>query len=434
MWAAASQEYIDKVVKKHKNLMTIILNASTNNYEIDDESVCYINDVLEELNHPECLEEVYLLTRLIESRIDTYNPCKVDNFIEKIEALNNNYVETGIRIYPRYEPAWNTGKSERKRARTFNAYFTNYMIVRAGDVNPFKFTAHILHDEGMFKGEIGEMRLRIAVSPVTDAAVFEYHIEQMEQGGIMIVEGVKNEEEVSSRILTTFQELFYKDYSFIIFPEALGTERIVLDMQAIMRQRPDIYTFVLVPTICRNGRNTLTVLGPGGIKFIEQEKVTPFYLQDKDGGVYREYLQYTNEIHILITQEIGNIVFPICADFLDPDYYRVIGNVALADMVLCPSLSPGYQAFSKQLIKGASSAMAGIWINSCSAKSLSRNEKVPEPIFTIQLPNNGVGETLYHTERTCDGRCSSKYCYVDIEIACKRGKFVFEREVKFHCA
>lgn len=432
MLATASQEYIDKVLKKYQHFMEIVLEANAYNYELADEGICYINGVLEQFCRDEDLDEVYLLIRLIERRIDAYNPDRKDDFIEEIEALNGNFCETGIRVYPRYEPGWDTAKSERKRARTFNAYFSNYIIVRTENMEPFEITAHVLHEEGILKGD--EMALRIALSPVTDTAVLECRIDKKEQGDTVLVEGVQNRIEVTGRILSTFQELFYQDYSFIIFPEALGTEQLVSDMQAIMRCRPDIYTFVLVPTICGNGQNVLTVLGPGGIKFIEQSKVTPFYLQDKEGGMYREYLQYTRQIHVLMTREMGNIVFPICADFLDPDYYRVIENVILADTVLCPSLSPGNQAFFKQLIKGASSAMLCVWINSCSAKELSKKGTVPEPVFALQLPNYEVEESLYYSGRICDGECSSRYCYIDIELVHKKGKFVLGREIKFCCA
>ena len=56
----------------------------------------------------------------------------------------------------------------------------------------------------------------------------------------ILVEGIENENEISGRILATFQQLFYEDYSVIMFPEALGTEQLVLDIQNIMRFLPEI--------------------------------------------------------------------------------------------------------------------------------------------------------------------------------------------------
>ena len=106
----------------------------------------------------------------------------------------------------------------------------------------------------------------------------------------------------------------------------------------------------------------------------------------------------------------------------------------MADTILCPSLSPGTKAFEKQLIKGLSTTMLGIWINSCSAKMISTKHAVSDPIFVVQLPNDDVQDGLHYINRICNGTCSANYCYIDIEIAYKNNRFLLEREMKFYCA
>ena len=433
-WSHTGEKVFDVIVQKYRELITIVLNASTCGYEFSEDDIDYINSVLTKIHRHNDLEEVFLLVCLIENSIDIYAPPRIDAMIEEVDALNKNFEETEIRVFPHYQPAWDTSKSERKRALTFNSQFTNYMIVRREDMSPFEFRAHVLHDVGLFKESTNGKCLKIALSPVTDEAVLKCKRVQTRNEDVLLVEGIENEEDVSSRILTMFEQLFYQDYSIIMFPEALGSVQLVEDIQNIMRQQPEIYTFVLLPTICGGKQNILTVLGPGGIKFTEQRKVTPFFMRDEEGVYSREYLDYSNVIRILISQELGNIVFPICADFLDTSYYHAACDVVMADTVLCPSLSPGTKAFEKQLIKGLSTTMLGIWVNSCSAKMISTRHIVPEPIFVVQLPNDDVQDGLHYVNRICNGTCSANYCYIDIEIAYKSNHFLLEREMKFYCA
>lgn len=433
-WARTGEKASEVVVQKYRRLIAIVLNASTCGYEFSDDDIDYINNVLDGIDKQKDLEEVFLLACLIENSIDIYAPPRIDAMIEEVEALNGNFDETGIRVFPHYQPAWDTSKSERRRSFVFNSQFTNYMIVRKEDMSPFEFRAHVLHDEGLFKESENGRCLKIALSPVTDAAVLKCRRTQTDDEDVLLVEGIENEEDVSSRILTMFEQLFYQDYSIIMFPEALGSLQLVEDIQNVMRQQPEIYTFVLLPTICGGKQNILTVLGPGGIKFTEQRKVTPFFMRDEEGVYSREYLEYGNVIRVLISRELGNIVFPICADFLDTSYYHAACDVVMADTVLCPSLSPGNKAFEKQLIKGLSTTMLGVWINSCSAKAISTRHTVPEPVFVVQLPNDDVQDGLHFVNRICGGTCRENYCYIDIEIAHKNNRFVLEREIKFHCA
>lgn len=433
-WAGSTDAQAARIMKKYKQLLDVTLEASSRDYVFDAQEISYVNEVLRELESQTPLEELFLLARLVEGKIGSYRQLWMNSTGETVTALNANSAEIGVSVLPRYHPVWNLRKSSRQRRLMFNAQFQDYMIVRKQDMELFHMSMYILEDDLLFKEEKGEKCLKIALSPVMDAAVLECRRLGDTEQELLVVDGIVNAEAVNSRILQVFEQLFYKDYSMIVFPEALGTAEIVAEIQQRMRIHPEICTYVLLPTICRENQNVLTILGPGGVRILEQRKVTPFYLRDEHGISVREYLKYDNEIHVLASRELGNMVFPICADFLDEEYYSMVSNVILADTVICPSFSPGNGAFKKQLAGGVSKAMFGIWLNSCSAKALSAKQCIAEPVFAVQLPNDEVENGIYYMERECDGKCSEHYCYIDILISYNNNRLALSKELAFCCA
>lgn len=186
---------------------------------------------------------------------------------------------------------------------------------------------------------------------------------------------------------------------------------------------PEYCTFVLLPTYCANGHNTLVVLGPGGVELLHQNKGTAFVLRENDSPPKKEYLEYSNRINVLITQELGNIVFPICAELLEPIRYNKLVDAAHADTILCPSFSPGYNAFASTFLKGIAPMLLSLWINTCSAKSVSCNGKIPSTLGIVQLPVSNPQEAFHEFNQPCNGHCSDSVCYLDISIYYQDDKF-----------
>lgn len=235
--------------------------------------------------------------------------------------------------------------------------------------------------------------------------------------------GIANEQIVEDRILRIFDVLFPKEYGIIVFPEILGSESILQAIKGRMREYPERCSFVVVPTICRDGRNTLVVLGPGGIECLRQEKTTPAILLTEDGKAKREDLVYGNQVHLLITQELGLIAFAICAELLDPNYYRLIVDTALVDTVICSSFSPGAAAFRDTMMKGTPAKLLEIFVNSCSAKAVSRKGEVAEPLGCVHVPNAEGEYCIRDIRRECQGICAGEICYFDVLITYKDRKF-----------
>lgn len=427
-WTTASRENIKTVLAKYKNFMSIIMKATLSENILNESDIRYMNDELWQLQQEKNKRksDIYLLAIEIEHRIEKYTKWQNQKVVYEVKPLNTNVDLTSISIYPCTHPRWEQKKSERNRERTLNACFTNFMLIRNCDSIPFEFVMHYWNDTGMLKSTEKGWSMSVALSPVMDNAMLKTCSDDTDMGKVICVEGLDNGDTVLDKVLQIFDEVFERQYSIIVFPEALGTQELVCKIKTRMRVHPEYCTFVLLPTICENGANTLVVLGPGGVECLVQNKVTPFILLDKDGVCQRENLVYDKQVHLLITEELGLIAFPICADLLDPAYYHAITSVARIDTIICPSFSPGGNAFKETMLKGMSLKLLEFYVNTCSAKVSSRSGLFEGEVAMIQMPYVKNGMPLQIFEKSCDGKCSNSVCYFDLTISCCDETFVIE--------
>lgn len=376
-WKTAKEEHIQNVVGKYKDFEEIVLNSSDNEYRFNIDEIIVINTALEEF------------------------------------------------------------QMKRNRAHTLNSHFKNYMIVRKEERLPFQLDMYYWNGSGLLDGTTSNKKLTIAMSPIMDYAQLETENLSTKSGNTIRVNGLKNKEIVTQKVLNIFDYIFLKKYSFIVFTECLGTIEIVEEVKQRMRRHPEICTFVVLPTICEKDQNKMIVLGPGGIECLRHNKATPFILLDEGNVGRREQLEYENHISVLITEELGMIVFPICAEFLEPGYYKAMTEIAMADMVICPSFSPGVQAFIDTMLKGSPLKLLQLYVNTCSAKEISRNRRVAEPLGMVQLPyvaqkGNQQESPLIKMKKECEGNCVDALCYFHISISYDKNSLRFDVK-KEHC-
>lgn len=424
-WATADEKHIGRVIATYRNFLALILNASANEYRIDEINSSYLNRELERLEKGN-KEDIFRLVIEVEKRTDMYSDWQNRGVIYDLAPLNENAGETGIAIYPRISPLWDTDKSERNRERRFNTSFTNYMMVRAEDVLPFEIVMHYWNDRGVLHEMEGGWSLRIALAPVMDDAELRTEERDLAVGYTVGVDGLINEQKVTERVLRVFDRMFSEEYGIIVFPEALGTEEALVGIKDKMREHPEFCTFVMAPTICADGSNVLVVLGPGGVECLRHKKTSPAILVTEDGREEREDLLFDRQVHLLITHELGLVAFPICAELLDPDFYRLIVNAVLVDTIICASFSPGVKAFHDTLLKGTAARLLQLYINTCSAKTVSRNGQVALPLGFVQVPCSDEEFQIRTVDRECMGECSKGICYFDITIIYKDKEFHVE--------
>lgn len=425
-WVAIEEKHFRRIIDTYKNFLAVILNASANEYRFDEISISYMNKELEKIRKEKDKTDIFWLIIEVEKRLDMYSDWQNRGVVYRLEPLNTNVKETGIAVYPRIMPPWNTEKSERNRERRFNTNFVNHIIMRSEDVSPFEIVMHYWNDRGVLQEVENGWKLRVGLAPVMDDAELKTEERDLAVGYTVGVEGIANKETVTERVLRIFDQMFSEEYGIIVFPEALGTEEALSGIKCKMRERPELCTFVVAPTICCDGTNMLVVLGPGGIECLRQKKTTPAILITKDGKAEREDLIFGNEVHLLITHELGLTAFPICAELLDPDYYRLIVNTALVDTIICASFSPGVSAFHDTILKGTAAKLLQLYINTCSAKAVSRSGRVMPPIGFVHVPCSDEEFQIRNMEWECMGECPRGICYFDITIIYKDKIFQVE--------
>lgn len=420
------ERHYKKMMEKYEPFLKMVLNSISNEYIFNNTELVHIDKLLQQLGR-ESSDDIFHLAVAVEQIIPEYNGWLEKTVFHSVSPMNKNCGETGIEIYPRTMPLWRLDKSERNRRRILNSYLKNYIVVRKSDVLPFQLDVTYWNDKGLFRKTESGYEFSVALSPAMDYAELLTENAENQEGHTVTVQGLKNEEAVTKRILNIFDQLFMKRYSMIVFTEGLGTEKLVNEVKERMSIYPDYCTIVVLPTICKDNINRLIVLGPGGVTCLQHDKAAPFILCGDDGIERREQLKYTNRIPVLITQELGMAAFPICAEFIDPDYYQTMVEDAMINTIICPSLSPGIQAFKDTMEKGKVSKILQLYINTCSAKAVSRKKQVPEPLGMVQLPYSKQSIPLYEMERICNNKCSKTMCYFDIRIAYRDQMFYLEK-------
>ena len=232
--------------------------------------------------------EIYLLAIEVEHSIEKYSAWQNNGVVYELSPLNTNVEKTGMLVYPCMHPQWNQAKSERKREYVLNSSFHNFVVMRSSDMAPFEIVMHYWNDTGLLKKKDNGWIMSVALVPVMDYALLKTQSYDTVSGKALCVEGLENGADVVQRVLQVFDELFPMQYGLIIFPEALGSRELAVAVKSRMRMHPEYCTFVVLPTICENGRNTLLVLGPGGVNCLSHNKLTPFIYVDEDRIAQRE--------------------------------------------------------------------------------------------------------------------------------------------------
>ena len=99
-WATADEKHIGRVIATYRNFLALILNASANEYRIDEINSPYLNRELERLEKGN-KEDIFRLVIEVEKRTDMYSGWQNRGVIYDLAPLNENAGETGIAIYPR---------------------------------------------------------------------------------------------------------------------------------------------------------------------------------------------------------------------------------------------------------------------------------------------------------------------------------------------
>lgn len=272
---------------------------------------------------------------------------------------------------------------------------------------------------------------RIAVCPIVKADLLNVrtYCEKSEDGNQRrcSMEGLKSEELVHDKLCAAILKAGEERADAILCPEMLGDETVVgLPFFESVREElrshglpmPGILS---LPTWWHDYCNELYVRNSSGNLLGVQQKQTPYPYKDEESGeLYAEDLRDPEPVvHMVHIPEVGRMTFPICKDFLEEDYIRMMLRQLRTTFLICPSYSPAKTQFDLTAPGAIPYGCYTIWCNTCAAYCGS--DHLPGHIGLAAGPQDPAeGMCLLVPE--CGGNCGTKEtpCLFMVEISTDR--------------
>lgn len=284
-----------------------------------------------------------------------------DNTI--IEPLNSEYENQKIKIYPHVRSKLPNTSKQNMMLSNINMFLEKHILLFDEDEEDYKVVFHYLGD--FFEGEMIDDKLSIAVSPICDYAKFEC---KCKDGVVNTIKfnGIANEnkKDVKDRCVNTLVAAIDSGAHIIVFPELMGMPELEDDFRRILENtKSDVLVFL--PSYMKEGYNQGVIMyGPGKRDIIIQNKLHSFhYIKEKVD--YMEDIKMGKELHIIMIEGVGSIAEAICVDYLMNDVRNMLCKLR-TDIVINPSLSPGYNYFYEVYSSNGVNNLNSIWINTCS--------------------------------------------------------------------
>lgn len=355
------------------------------------------------------------------------------------EALNNNVRKTGIQITLKVksindplEPARETGEEEgaadgqkgtgtnekhwaSDRLPGINEDLSNVMYIEPDKLEVkgehYKVVHHIVNRD-FFAG--GKKELVVGVSPLARDDVLKTSYEVRDEGAgprrFFNVTGLKQADLVQDKIIAAAMEACDQGVDILMYAEMFGSRETV--SEDFVRQMSDLAgeaglpmpVLILLPTWWHDHSNELYVMEGSGALVSQQQKQYPFaYTDEETGERHAEDLQMTERvIHVVHIPGLGRLTFPICRDYLQPEYLRLMAELLRSTFLLCPSYSRGKTQFDLTAPGEIKYGCYTVWINTCAAT----HDKpcCPSYVGLVSGPL-AEGDYIKRLEPTCGGNC-----------------------------
>lgn len=366
-------------------------------------------------------------------------PLRAFSYVE-IDALNDNYRDTGIWINPklpifRSARTLDNGEEEERTAASRNAFAgmngelrnISYFVWNKGCavhniIIPYEY-------EENEAGDKADGTLKIGFIPVSDRAdliVPEYKTvkEGRYELSKMFIDGPRHTEEIDVRLQKGL-ELACSDKVDIVFaPEMLGNEqtercrgnynlyvRQIYSKAVMSGEKPPLVT--VMPSYWNKETNSAAIIYRDGYIFGRQKKYTPYidFRSCSMEGIKRENRR---EIYLIHIYGVHRIAISICAEFIDSFNSDLICGQLGATLIIVPSYSHGERDFMNQLGTLFPYGTGVIWGDCCGAVAYS-----PKIIGGCSI----VGHNEVHwmgKHCQCDYSCGmSTGCLFTVELPLK---------------
>lgn len=467
-------EDIDSVTEDSQNNTIAIINAYLNSTisEFDKKShdkILLNSDTINDIVSWCKSKNDYFLTRCLICRLDSI--INLDNVIRDFDfnirdlrtsidienfetnsdnsglfrALNSNCDETGIIILPlvRARGAYVTYDDGKEKERKNSSYWhddinfrlkNSYFII-AEDIGDYKVYNAII---SLPESRKEKSTIDIGFAPILNTELSKLfnirkYTRRDDAGNIMSffsVDDLYYKELINQRFKNCLGLATENDIDILVAPEMLGTDELTStpfkNLNSIYESNNVNPFLILPPTYWNNNKNVLSVFTNSGVKIGEQQKQYRFDYH----GYKEDLLEPRKEILIVHIDGWGRLAFPICKDFLQEEYSRILVVKLKASILIIPSFSFGVASFESSVLNGLSYGACNIWLNSCSA--LQDSKTAADYVGVASLPIISEQSPRTRIKRKCGGKCSKTCLFkVSIPINCVNGDLHDDQNISY---
>lgn len=422
------KEDVHRLVGEWRQQLTGSASATNG---LSSDSYCAIMDWCRERNSYYCLR--VLLSELDANRELGWEDLFRENQYDSFKALNNNYEATGILILPKVHGAQTTyvpsqqgeasgvRRTADKQVDSLNSMLNHFYYVRQEDLGDYEVKNYLIHPE---LSALPQDVLRVGAAPMLnipfpDVLSYDDTVREKAADGTQRLYldclAVKEPEEIQRRFCYGYQTACNAGLDILIYPEMLGIDALYKEDQyqfnPLLRRlckdagRANPPQLILAPSMWSNNHNCVNVYLSTGRKLCTQYKQHPYHFRGKDGKCTERLQNTPREICLIHVPGWGRLVVTVCIDYLKSDYRHLLVEKLKANILLCPSFSPGKYDFLQSLDSQSEHGAYAVWLNSCSALT-SKNGQVPELVGAVSVPTVSCQSRVERfIPSKCDGSC-----------------------------
>ena len=309
----------------------------------------------------------------------------IDDSYVVVDALNSNYIETGIWINPKYSVSAAIDSKTGKKKRVGNRDALHGLNKDFNHIFYIDFKPNIrIRNVVISNADIRNNLFKVGFAPMTSSDI---HLQEKEvpldtpKGRVkgIAVDKLFEVQYLNNRFRADYLAASQNGVCVLFYPEMLGTEGIVEEhagYNVMVRDMSleqlgngvNVPKLTLLPSCWKDGSNYVTIVYQDGTVIGRQYKRKPFvdvHEKKQEAIIPREeYCYYI--IHIPGVHRIGVM---LCAEFLDDELRMFMTRDLQITLLIVPSYSHGERDFLNLLHSGRSYGTSVIWGDCCGAVS-----------------------------------------------------------------
>lgn len=359
-----------------------------------------------------------------------------ENWGTGFESLNDNVESTDILILPNVpgpqttymhyknghdgEGNPNPRKTADEWADNLNSRLNHFFYVRRSELNGYTVHNYIYEPPGEepLPNELKIGAFPFINKPYQDILSYDDTIRRKDQQGNEFQYlgdiQVKDPEEILNWFRMSYHTACAQGIQILLCPEMLGVEKLYQEDQ--YQFNPEIRNLsravdndkvpklIVVPSLWKGNRNYTNVYTASGRKLCTQYKQHRYLFLGRNGKCYEDLQDTPKEICLIHIPGWGRIVILICIDFIYPDYRNLLVSKLKANLLLCPSFSPGKYNFLQSLDAASEYGAYAVWLNACPALTKSPSE-VLEVVGAACAPTVSNESRIKRFDLQCAGNC-----------------------------